>query len=69
MNGGGRPVDPVDHALLRILARDARLPHAELARRVNLSRPAVHNRLKRLEADRSSAGTRLTSTGRLSGTH
>lgn len=44
-----RPLDPVDRALVRILERDARLTHAELGRRVNLSRPAVHNRLKRLQ--------------------
>jgi Lrp/AsnC family leucine-responsive transcriptional regulator len=57
MNGR---LDPVDHALLRILAHDARLPHAELARRVNMSRPAVHNRLKRLEGDRVIRGYRAT---------
>ncbi len=54
------PIDPVDRALLRMLALDARLPHAELARRVNMSRPAVHNRLKRLEADRVIRGYRAT---------
>jgi Lrp/AsnC family leucine-responsive transcriptional regulator len=46
----GRGVDPLDRELLRLLATDGRLPHAELARRVNLSRPAVHHRLRRLEA-------------------
>ena len=47
----GRTVDDTDRELLRLLATDGRLPHAELARRVNLSRPAVHHRLRRLEAD------------------
>lgn len=60
MTDASRPLDQVDRALLRLLAHDARLPHAELARRVNLSRPAVHNRLKRLEAARVIRGYRAT---------
>ncbi len=59
MDDGPRPLDSVDRALLRILAR-ARLPHAELARRVNLSRPAVYNRLKRMEATRVIRGYRAS---------
>jgi Lrp/AsnC family leucine-responsive transcriptional regulator len=51
MSEAGRPVDDTDRQLLRLLATDGRLSHAELARRVNLSRPAVHHRLRRLEAD------------------
>lgn len=58
MDHDARPLDPIDRELLRILERDARLTHAELARRVNLSRPAVHNRLKRLEGDRVVRGYR-----------
>jgi len=50
MTQSGRPVDDTDRELLRQLAADGRLSHAELARRVNLSRPAVHHRLRRLEA-------------------
>ncbi len=46
-----RVVDDTDRELLRLLASDGRLPHTELARRVHLSRPAVHHRLRRLEAD------------------
>lgn len=51
MSDDKRPVDDTDRRLLRLLATDGRLSHVELARRVNLSRPAVHHRLRRLEAD------------------
>ncbi len=50
MSEAGGPIDETDRLLLRMLAIDGRLSHAELARRVNLSRPAVHHRLRRLEA-------------------
>ncbi len=43
------PLDSLDTALLRELQADGRLPNAELARRLNLSPPAVHARLRRLE--------------------
>ncbi len=42
-------LDDTDHALLRFLRRDARLPTAELARRVGVSRTTVQARLERLE--------------------
>jgi Lrp/AsnC family leucine-responsive transcriptional regulator len=41
-------LDAVDHALLGELQDDARLTHAELGRRVNLSPPAVAERVRRL---------------------
>ena len=41
--------DPTDAMLLAELQEDARLTHAELGRRVNLSAPAVAERLRRLE--------------------
>lgn len=43
-------LDDMDQAILRELQADARLSNAELARRINLSQPAVHNRVRRLEA-------------------
>jgi Lrp/AsnC family leucine-responsive transcriptional regulator len=43
-------LDAVDVTLLRALAENARLPIAELARRVGLSAPSVAERLRRLEA-------------------
>lgn len=42
-------LDPIDVQLLDILQRKAQLSIAELARRVRLSSPAVHARIRRLE--------------------
>lgn len=42
-------LDELDRRILIELQREARLPNAELARRLNLSPPAVHARIKRLE--------------------
>lgn len=42
-------LDSADAAILRELIADARLPVAELARRVKLSPPAVSERVRRLE--------------------
>jgi DNA-binding Lrp family transcriptional regulator len=42
-------LDDTDHALIRLLRRDARTPAAELARRVGVSRTTVQARLERLE--------------------
>jgi DNA-binding Lrp family transcriptional regulator len=41
--------DELDDAILRVLQEDGRISNVELANRVNLSPPAVHARLKRLE--------------------
>jgi Lrp/AsnC family transcriptional regulator, leucine-responsive regulatory protein len=43
------PVDEVDLALCRVLARDARISHRRLAREVGMSPPAVAERVARLE--------------------
>ncbi len=42
-------LDTLDLAILDELQRDGRLANAELARRLNLSPPAVHARVRRLE--------------------
>jgi Lrp/AsnC family leucine-responsive transcriptional regulator len=44
-------VDAVDRKLLGLLATDATLSYAELGRALNLSPPAVHERVKRLKRD------------------
>ncbi len=41
--------DDIDRAILHILQSDGRISNADLARRVNLSPPAVHARVRRLE--------------------
>ena len=42
-------MDAIDRALLDLLRRSARLSYAELARKVGLSAPAVHERVGKLE--------------------
>jgi Lrp/AsnC family leucine-responsive transcriptional regulator len=42
-------LDKIDLAILREIQQDSRISNSELARRVNLSQPATHARLKRLE--------------------
>lgn len=42
-------LDRIDAAILRQLCADARIPRAELARRVGLSAPSVGDRVRRLE--------------------
>lgn len=44
-----RLLDRADERILSELARNARVPHAELAGRINLSRNAVRQRIERLE--------------------
>ena len=50
--------DRTDALLLTELQADARLSHAELGRRINLSPPAVAERLRRLERDGIISGYR-----------
>lgn len=42
-------MDAIDREIVRLLHDNGRLNQERLARRVNLSRPAVHERVKRLE--------------------
>jgi len=42
-------LDNIDKTILQILQTDGRISHVELGQRVNLSSPAVHARIKRLE--------------------
>ena len=59
-------LDDIDHTLLGILRIDARTSVADLAKKLNVSRATVGNRIKRLEQtgviDRKS--TRLNSSHR-----
>lgn len=50
-NGVGRPrtLDPTDHQIVRLLYVDGHLTQERIARQVSLSRPAIHDRIKRLE--------------------
>ena len=49
MKQHGGPLDALDQRILRELQRDARLSMRELGRRVELSAPAVTERVRRLE--------------------
>lgn len=42
-------LDDIDRAILRALQANGRISNADLARQVNLSPPAVHARMRRLE--------------------
>jgi len=43
-------IDEIDKKMLRILQKQGRISNAEMARKVSLSPPAVHSRMKRLES-------------------
>ena len=58
MTNGPMAPDRIDRAILRELARDGRLPVAELARRVGLSKTPTQARMKRLEAGGAIQGYR-----------
>jgi DNA-binding Lrp family transcriptional regulator len=45
-----RRLDEIDEKLIGLLRANARLPAAALARELGISRPAVHERIKKLEA-------------------
>jgi len=45
------PTDATDRQLLELLSANARLPTAELGRRLGLSRTTVQSRIERLERD------------------
>lgn len=49
MNDLSQQLDEIDRALLRHLQQDGRATSSDLGRKVNLSQPAVHQRIKRLE--------------------
>ena len=46
-----RGFDNLDQAILEELQRNGRTSVADLARKIHLSQPAVHNRIKRLEKE------------------
>ncbi|WP_019415389.1 Lrp/AsnC family transcriptional regulator [Paenisporosarcina sp. TG20] len=46
-----KTLDPIDIQILDMLQRQANISNAELGRRVNLSPPATHARIKRLETE------------------
>lgn len=57
-------LDAIDRKLLGLIGRDASLSYAELGRSLNLSPPAVHERVKRLKRDGVIRGTVAVLDGR-----
>ncbi|RAP40163.1 proline dehydrogenase transcriptional activator [Rhodovulum viride] len=51
MPDGSLPLDRYDRAILRILSAEGRIPVAELARRIGLSKTPTQARLRRLETE------------------
>lgn len=46
-----KDLDSVDKEIVRLVSAQGRISHQEMAQRVHISRPAVHERVKRLEQD------------------
>lgn len=53
-----KDLDRVDREIVRLVSAQGRMSHEEIARRVHVSRPAVHERVKRLERDGAIRGYR-----------
>jgi Lrp/AsnC family transcriptional regulator, leucine-responsive regulatory protein len=42
-------MDKTDREIIRLLQADGRMSHEQISKEINLSRPAVHDRIRRLE--------------------
>ncbi|MFC6063070.1 Lrp/AsnC family transcriptional regulator [Streptomyces ochraceiscleroticus] len=60
-------MDAIDEKIIAELTRNARIPHAELAARVLLSRNAVRQRIERLERQGHIAGYTIVRPGETAG--
>ena len=52
-------IDPIDQKILAFLVKNARMPFLEIARECGVSGAAIHQRVKRLEANGVITGSRL----------
>ena len=52
-------IDQIDQKILSFLVKNARMPFLEIARECNVSGAAIHQRVKRLEANGVITGSRL----------
>ena len=52
-------IDHIDQKILSFLVKNARMPFLEIARECNVSGAAIHQRVKRLEANGVITGSRL----------
>ncbi len=60
-------IDGIDKEILRSLTEDARKPILEIARKMNVSGAAVHQRLRKLEASGLIKGSRLVLNAKVLG--
>ena len=44
-------MDEIDVQILKMLQQDGRASHEEIGRQLNLSRPAIHQRVKKMESE------------------
>ncbi len=51
-------MDSIDMQLIKIIEKEGRISHEELSKRLNLSRPAIHNRVNKLEEHEIISGYR-----------
>jgi len=42
-------MDKTDRQIVRLLQQDGRMSHEQISKEINLSRPAIHDRIRRLE--------------------
>lgn len=61
------PLDEIDRKILRLLAEDATQTYTELGKRVHLTAPAVHERVKRLKRNGVIIATVAKLNGKLVG--
>ena len=53
-------MDSIDMQLIKIIEKEGRISHEELSKRLNLSRPAIHNRVNKLEEQEIISGYKAT---------
>lgn len=53
-------MDSLDIQIIEIIEKEGRISHEELSKRLNLSRPAIHNRVNKLETHGIITGYKAT---------
>jgi DNA-binding Lrp family transcriptional regulator len=53
-------MDSLDMQIIKIIEKEGRISHEELSKRLNLSRPAIHNRVSKLEQKKIIKGYKAT---------
>lgn len=53
-------MDSLDMQIIECIEKEGRISHEELSKRLNLSRPAIHNRINKLEEQEIISGYKAT---------